>query len=415
MNLLFFVHQFFPEFKSGTEKVTLSLAKAAQRAGHKVTVLACANNLEHFDCWPSGRLVGGYESVYAGLPLMLLPRNQLPATSAFSFDSNPGMVRRLRQWLGEEKFDLAHGTHPMHMASLLDGLLEAGVPYILTLTDFFYCCYRINLINAHGQACEGPAEGGRCLTDCPIFADDGDRFKNRHQRAHRFLQHARERVAPSEFVADRYRTVFPELNFRVIPHGVELIRLAEKKSFAKNVESASSPLKLLYLGTLVEQKGVAVLLDALAKIPTANISLRIAGGFYGNSAYESEISARVSKDPRVELIGEIGAEDVAKELAAADVLCLPSLVPETFSLVLSEAAVAGVPAMVSDLGAQEGFVRKSGAGRVIKSGDVTAWAEALGGLAGHRELLGDWRRRVPLPLRQEEEAFLYQSLYQFAA
>ena len=41
MRILYVVHQFYPEFGSGTERVTLNLARMAQRAGHHVQVLGC--------------------------------------------------------------------------------------------------------------------------------------------------------------------------------------------------------------------------------------------------------------------------------------------------------------------------------------------------------------------------------------
>ena len=40
MRILLIVHQFFPEFGGGTERVALQLARMAQRAGHHVHVLA---------------------------------------------------------------------------------------------------------------------------------------------------------------------------------------------------------------------------------------------------------------------------------------------------------------------------------------------------------------------------------------
>ena len=42
MRILIVLHQFFPEFSGGTERVALNLARTAQRAGHHVRVLACA-------------------------------------------------------------------------------------------------------------------------------------------------------------------------------------------------------------------------------------------------------------------------------------------------------------------------------------------------------------------------------------
>jgi len=86
-------------------------------------------------------------------------------------------------------------------------------------------------------------------------------------------------------------------------------------------------------------------------------------------------------------------------------------VPESFSLVLNEAAAAGVPALVSDLGAPAERVSASESGMVLHAGDVNAWAKALAEVVARPEIINSWRERIPLPLRIEEEAFFYETLY----
>ena len=60
MRILIVLHQFFPEFSGGTERVALNLARTAQRAGHHVRVLACAA--------PGVGPVSGEASQLAGSP-----------------------------------------------------------------------------------------------------------------------------------------------------------------------------------------------------------------------------------------------------------------------------------------------------------------------------------------------------------
>jgi len=412
MRLLFFVHQFYPEYRSGTEKVTLNLAKAAQRAGHHVCVLACTMNPSARQTWPSVALPGALESVHEGLPVVLLPRGQLPETADFSLDSDPAMVFRLSTWLKAQRFDIAHGMHPMRMASTLKALVEARIPYLLTLTDFFYECTRINLINLEGAQCDGPEEGARCAADCLAPPLTQKKFRERYEQGREFLERARLRIAPSDFVARRYREAFPGLAFRTLAHGVDIVRLAASIGAASpQARRPGAPLALTYIGTMVEQKGATTLLEGLARVPQANVRLRLAGGFYGNHPYEAQVRKWVDADSRASLIGELNPDEVPRELARSDVLCLPSLVPETFSLILHEAAAAGVPAMVSDIGAPADFVTQSGAGLTVKAGDAQAWSHAIATLADDPARLDAWRERLPLPLRQEEEAFFYQALY----
>ncbi|MEO7241639.1 MAG: glycosyltransferase [Variovorax sp.] len=413
MRILFFVHQFFPEYRSGTEAVTLNLAKAAQRAGHHVCVLSSVVTGAPADARAVDALPGAYASVFQGLPLVLLPRAAMPADADYALSSDEAMVAHLQRWLALQKFDLAHGLHPMRMASVLRALIACDIPYVLTLTDFFYECTRINLIDLAGHSCPGPDGGMRCASICKTEELGEAFFLERHAKGHEFLRGARKRIAPSPFVADRYRQAFPDLPFDVIAHGVDLIELAALGGEPGRESQAdeSRPLRLLYAGTMIEPKGAEMLLQALALVPDANVRLRLAGGYYGNEAFRATINLLLAADARAEWIGELARSDLARELSNADVLCLPSLVPETFSLIFHEAAAVGLPALVSSLGAPAEVVAASGAGRVVECGNARAWADAIADLAACPSQRALWAEHLPLPLRIEEEAFFYQSIY----
>jgi glycosyltransferase involved in cell wall biosynthesis len=88
------------------------------------------------------------------------------------------------------------------------------------------------------------------------------------------------------------------------------------------------------------------------------------------------------------------------------------VVPESFSLVLHESAAAGIPALVSDLGAPAELMRIHGCGRTVEAGNSQAWAAAIQELVDEPEVLNRWKDNLFLPLRIEEEAFFLESVYQ---
>jgi glycosyltransferase involved in cell wall biosynthesis len=409
MRILIILHQFYPEFCGGTERVALNLAKAAQRAGHYVHVLACTVNPAVSSTRPCGQLAGALETVHEGVPVTLLPRALLPAAADFSFETDPALVGRLIAWIEHSRFDCAHVLHPMRMGSALLAAQRSGLPYLLTLTDFFSPCFRINLVDTQGQLCQGPRAGTRCADACVTAPWTSESLLGRYRQARGILAAAGARICPSEYVAGRYLSAFPDLEFSTVPHGIDLLALA-----ACSVSQASPPetgLTLGFIGSVVPQKGLDTLLRAFARVPGSSHKLRIVGGFYGDPAYHREVRLLAGADPRVEVVGEVAPAQVFNIIQSLDVLCLPSLVPETFSLVLHEAAAAGVPALVSDLGAPGERVAQLGGGRVLPPGDVDAWTRAIAEVAAHPELLETWRAELPLPLRIEEEAFFYESLY----
>src|SRR5690606_11572413 len=109
---------------------------------------------------------------------------------------------------------------------------------------------------------------------------------------------------------------------------------------------------------------------------------------------QSDIRKLIASDSRVEWIGQVEPTDLAGVLKRMDLLCLPSIVPESFSLALHEAAVLGVPALVSDLGAPRAKLEEHGGGRVVAAGDVQAWAQALAEIADGPDILQSWNSRI---------------------
>jgi len=407
MRVLFILHQFYPEFRGGTENVALKLAKAAQRAGHYAHVLACTlvPGGEH----PSASLPHALETVHEGVPVTLLPRSLMSAPIEYSFETNDFLVDTLITWLKHQHFDIAHILHPMRMASALLAVQRCRLPYVVSLTDFFFICFRINMIDMAGQLCPGSQSGARCADQCHCVPWSHEGLKNRYLQAQGLLTAAGARVCPSRYVADRYQQAFPELEFSVIPHGLDLSFLAA------HVNTVSTPAKnglaLGYIGTIVPQKGLVTLLRAFSSVTDSRLKLLVIGGFHGDPIYHGEVKKLIKADPRIQLIGEVLPEQVYQLLQSIDLLCLPSLVPESFSLVLDEAAAVGVPALVSDLGAPAERVEPYGCGAVLPAGDIAAWTTAIAEVVAQPDCIASWRANLPLPLRIEEEAFFYESLY----
>ena len=414
MRILFVLHQFFPEFSGGTEHVAFNLARMAQRAGHHVHVLAATVDAARSGgVAVPGPMEGSLRANHHGIPVTLLPRSLLPASGDIGLETDATIVAGLAAWMDAERFDVAHVLHTMRMGSAVLAAQRCGLPYVLTLTDFFLPCARINLVTQAGIACTGPDEGRRCARDCPCAPWTAASYRQRYQQSRSLIAAAAERVAPSEYVARRYRESFPEAAFRVIAHGVDLLALAGADA-GPIAHSGPHGLRLGYVGGIIPQKGLDVLLRALALLPGRDLTLKVIGGLHGNSGYHREVRALAAADPRVELAGTLRPPQVFAALKNIDLLCLPSLVPESYSLVLHESAAAGVPALVSDLGAPAERVAELGSGRVVANGDPRAWAGAIESVLEDRSLLPAWQRALPLPPRVEEEAFFYESLYRRA-
>ncbi|TEB04612.1 D-inositol 3-phosphate glycosyltransferase [Pelotomaculum schinkii] len=411
MRILFILHQFYPEFSGGTEHVALNLANCAQRAGHYVRVLASTVDPVACGGRQSVGFDGAFEIVYHGVPVMLLPHEILPKTTDYSFEPDLDLAERLVAWMRLERFDVAHVLHPMRMGTALLAVQRCGLPYIITLTDFFSACFRINLINVLNEPCPGPNGGVRCAKDCLVAPWTPDSLIGRQRQALSLLTAAGARICPSNYVAECYRSFFPELDFIVIPHGIELMTHTVNTLPSASAEVDDINLTFGFIGSIIPQKGLDTLLRAFASVQCNRLKLRVVGGFYGEPSYQSEVLKLAEADSRVELLGHVTQQKVFEFIREIDVLCLPSRVPETFSMVLHEAIALGVPALVSNLGAPAEHIAKHGDGCILPVDDVAAWSGVITELAENPEVLLAWRSKLPMILRIEEEAFFYESLY----
>jgi glycosyltransferase involved in cell wall biosynthesis len=401
MRILFVVHQFLPEFAAGTERATLNLAKCAQRDGHSVDILTCS--LFPGAKWSENSKTGLRSASFDGLRVYGIPRFEASPLEDLGFERND--LSHLDRLLDRTSYDLVHVTHGMRMLGVLEAIRERQIPYVITLTDFFLMCWRINLVRASGALCSGPAAGAACIRHCSTLALDDSRLLTRRDRTSRILESACAVIACSEFVAAIFRAEYPDLSIRVVEHGIDLLKFDPPAPRA-----SSDTVTFGYIGNLSETKGVHVLAEAFARAAPAKARLKLVGPSYDDTLM-LQLRNWSQECPAISIEPAVPAHDIPAMLGTFDVLCLPSLVPETFSLALHEGFAAGLPALVSDLGHPGFVVREHCCGEVVAAGDVQAWADAIGRVTARPSLLKDWRHNVPLPNRIEEEGFLYSQIY----
>ena len=395
MRLLFLVHQFLPEFAGGTERVTLNLAQAAQADGHQVEIATVTLT--------PGAPAHGF--MVEGLPVTAFTRQRINGPADLGFEPDAPFAAQFRAFLAQQApFDAVHVMHSFRLLDAVEILAEQKIPYAVTLTDFFTICHKINLVRSDGALCGGPEGGETCERICGYMEFPQGSCPPRYKRLEQALRNASAVVAVSDYVAGEMRKTHPWLKMAVVNNGVDLLAFGPPAP-----RPADRPLTFGYLGTVSEMKGAAVLARAFARAAPENARLRIVG-----PDYDPALLAALKQDTAgasVTWEGAIPAGDVPAMLGEFDILCVPSQVPEAYSLALYEGFAAGLPALVSDLGNLGLAVRGAGCGRAVPSTDEQAWATAIGEIAADPQVLDAWRRRLPLPFRIEEEAALYAQIY----
>lgn len=152
----------------------------------------------------------------------------------------------------------------------------------------------------------------------------------------------------------------------VIPLGVDLKRFYPSKNKARERKT------ILFVGRLVEEKGVLDLYEAFRKIiqDKKPVSLKIVG----SGPLESKLRALIQKDNLQEYvtIEQKSYQEMPEVFRQADMFCVPSKKTKTWEeqlgMVFIEAMASGIPIVAYDSGAIKGNVGE--AGIVVEEGDT---------------------------------------------
>lgn len=133
---------------------------------------------------------------------------------------------------------------------------------------------------------------------------------------------------------------------------------------------------IVYVGRLVETKGLRELLDAFRRL--ANTSPDLALALVGDGTMREELERTVAAlglSDRVLMPGGVAPKEVAQWICAADLLTLPSW-SEGYPNVVVEAVACGRPVVATDVGGTREIVN-AGNGLLIAPRDAPALADAL--------------------------------------
>lgn len=227
-----------------------------------------------------------------------------------------------------------------------------------------------DVLHVHEPMCPGPTMTALLFKSAPLvgtFHAAGVSFGYRWLRpGPRWLaQRLDHRCAVSE---DARRLAASSIGgeYSMVFNGVEL------EHFAKADPWPTEGPTIFFVGRHEPRKGLGVLLDAFADLPT-DVRLWI-----GSDGPETDrLQAQSAGDPRIEWLGRISDAEKASRLRGADVFCAPSLRGESFGVVLLEAMAAGCTIVASDLAGYANVARAGRDALLVAPGDPAALAAAI--------------------------------------
>jgi GT2 family glycosyltransferase/glycosyltransferase involved in cell wall biosynthesis len=263
------------------------------------------------------------------------------------------LLRAVRVQRVEFHHDLGH--HP-----LLHELAAAlAVPVRFFIHDYGVFCKRFHLIGPGRRYCGEPNTAGceRCLASEGSESTDPIAPAALRARSARELRAAEQVIVPSSDVARRLRRHFPTV--------ITVVQPWQDDHAARHLQMPRSvKRRVAVLGGIGPAKGFDVLRDCALDAATRNLALDFV--LVGASERDSVLL----ETGRVRITGPYpeGSGAALAARMAADLAFIPSIWPETWCFVLTEAWCAGLHTVVFDLGAQADRVRASRRGMVLPLG-----------------------------------------------
>lgn len=163
---------------------------------------------------------------------------------------------------------------------------------------------------------------------------------------------------------------------------------------------AGAAVELLAVGAVTPRKGYDVLVAALAELTDLRWRLTIAGDFLRDAEFSKHLAEEIERrqlGERIAMAGAVSAARLTELFADADLFVLASRF-EGYGMVLSEAAIHGLPIVATDVGAARKIVA-SGAGVLVPPGDAVALRAALRNVISSDET----RRRMAEVIRERRD------------
>jgi glycosyltransferase involved in cell wall biosynthesis len=173
----------------------------------------------------------------------------------------------------------------------------------------------------------------------------------------------------------------PNERIAVVPYGVTARRFedpygATRAAVRRELGIAADARVVLFVGRFVERKKPHVVARALRALCAQQPD--IAGILIGDGELMPEVLAAAGGDARIHLVGAVPFEQLPRYYAAADAFTLPSVGEGSISLVVLEAAAAGLPLVLTTDSAGDSAVFERGVnGELVPLDDVDALARAL--------------------------------------
>lgn len=277
------------------------------------------------------------------------------------------VYREIKEIIKTQKPDIAH-VHNIFVCitpSVYFALKEEGIPIVQTLHNYRFFCLRGIFFNK-GKICEKCKAGkffnavaGKCWRNSLLLSSFLIKLLN---KPNYFLKNIDSYIVLSKFSRDKF-----------IEYGLDKQKIYLKRNFLdiEPEEATQNDNYALFIGRLVDYKGVKTLMEAFKINPSFNLKI------IGDGPMSRQVRSFASSHSNIECLGKLDKDSVYELIKNCSFLIFPSECYETMGMVILEGFAFSKPVLASDLGAVKELVIDEVNGILFKSANPTDLAAKI--------------------------------------
>ncbi|MDR7554844.1 MAG: glycosyltransferase family 4 protein [Armatimonadota bacterium] len=359
------VNKFYHE-AGGAERYMLSLSALLERAGHEVIPFAMQDTRNMPT--PYARWFSPHVRVRGPLPLR--ERFWTAVRVVYSADAAKAVARLVRHVRPE----VAHVHNIYHhlSPSVLVALKDLGVPVVHTMHDLKLICANYSLFTrgAICERCKGNrhfhAVVQRCCKGGLGASLVGAVEMYLHGALKTYARTVDAFVSPSRFLRDKLAEFGMDVRrVRHIPNFVDVDAFSPRYGPSDGY--------VVYVGRVTFDKGVGVLVQAMADLP--QLMAYVVGDGDARGPLQEQCARKGIRNVR--FLGPRPHRELPALVGGAAVVVLPSLLYDNCPLVVLEAFAMGKPVIGSRLGGIPELIADGDDGMLVAAGDPAALRDAI--------------------------------------
>jgi len=339
VKIVFITFLFDPQLGGGASQVVYDLAQGMANLGNEVSVITSSSKNDQKTYFDNNIQV--YQ-IFAPNLYWIYEKDNQTNNKKFIFQLidtwNPFVKSKVKSILQNVMPDIVH-VHKLRglSPSVWSAAKEANIKKII------HTCHDYELISPQGLL-EGKIGELSLKRAFPL---------NFYQKIRANSSNSvTDVITPSKLLGQKHIDfgLFKFANKSIIPNSHGLSRkIIEENRKLLNSNFGSKDLKILYLGRVVKEKGVGVICDLISKFEKEDLNIKLI--IVGSGQYETQLKKEYKDCQNISFLGSNYSPEKYKFLEQSDLLVVPSLVPESFGIVVTEAFAFGKPVVASNIGA----------------------------------------------------------------